>query len=596
MKILQKTFYYFFVFTAIFLCLGIFGLVVPKALAVSPGDLIKSPNSSAVYYVGEGNTKYVFPNGTTYLTWYPDFSLVNTVTQETLQNYETSGNVVARAGTKLIQFVTINPDGTMYVDDPKVYALEPNGVKRWLTTAYLAQQLYGTNWETKIYGCPNYLIDNYPTGADLIYAAYPEGSLVKQSGSSTVYYINSDGQKQNVTGAGFTANLFHDEFVNITSLSLDNYPNGTTISANVPALTILAGNTPINQVNNSYYVALSGNDNNTGTLTSPFRTISQAATVAQASDVIYIRGGTYDESVTPPNSGSVDNYITFTNYPGETVYVKGTTGYTFYLDNVDYIKINGLKISRGLGSGPKVIPAYTPYLGTMPHGAGIKIFWADHNIITNNDIYDNDIGILVSEGGLDINNTFPSTYNQIINNTIHHNGEAGIRIKRADYTTVDSNTIYNNGIQGNNVFSELTQGIAFYCSINTTITNNTIYGNSQHAIINYAGTNSETCDASNSYIANNILAQTLTFNTTNPLFANKKIVLNIAEKEITDSSNVYKNNTFYNGSLGNDIVTWGVNNTGTIGEAMTLAEFNAAANALNSESGLGNIEVVTNPI
>ncbi len=157
----QKTFPYFLVFVLVFFGFALFGLTVPKALAVTPGDLIKAPDSTAVYYIGEGNTKYVFPNGTTYSTWYPDFSLVQTVTTETLQGYNTVGNVKARAGTKLIQFVAINADGTMYVDDPKVYALEPNGVRRWVTTALIAQQLYGSNWETKIYGCPNYLID-YP--------------------------------------------------------------------------------------------------------------------------------------------------------------------------------------------------------------------------------------------------------------------------------------------------------------------------------------------------------------------------------------------------------------------------------------------------
>lgn len=132
---------------------------------------------------------------------------------------------------------------------------------------------------------------------------------------------------------------------------------------------------------------------------------------------------------------------------------------------------------------------------------------------------------------------------------------------------------------------------AFCC-----ITNNTVYGDSSSAIDNYAGTNQDTCDASAVLIANNILSQTLSRDTINYLYANKKIVLVIAEKEATDISHVYKNNTFYNGSIGNDIVTWGVNNTNTVGLAMTLAEFNAAANALNSESGVGNIEVATNPI
>jgi len=566
------------------------------AKAITAGDLIKAPNSTAVYYVGADNKKYVFPNGTTYSTWYPDFSTVLTVTAETLQSYETSGNVVARAGTKLIQFVTINPDGTMYVDDPKVYTLEPNGVKRWLTTAYLAQQLYGYNWETKIYGCPNYLIDNYPLGADITSAIYPEGSLVKQSGNADIYYINGESQKQLVTASGFTANLFQNQYVITTSLCLTCYSTGTTISGNVPEITTLAGGTSINQPNNSYYVATNGNDNNAGTLTSPFRTISQAATIAQAGDIIYIRGGTYDETITPPNSGTENNYITFTVYPGETATVRGTTGYVFYLDGVDYIKIDGLKIMRGLGAAVKTISAYQPYQGTIAHGAGIKLFGADYNIITNNDIYDNDIGIYFSEGGPDINSVTPAAYNQIINNDIHHNGEAGMRIKRSDYTIIDSNQTYNNGLTTNNVFSEYSPGIIYYCTINATITNNISYGNSTMAIHNYAGTAEESCDASGTLIKNNIFVQTTPHPIPDLIYTGKKVVMSIALKEITDSTHIYRQNTFYTGATGNEIIAWGVNNTALIGQVVTLSNFNSLANVLNSDSGVENTEASTNPI
>lgn len=74
----------------------------------------------------------------------------------------------------------------------------------------------------------------------------------------------------------------------------------------------------------SYYVSTTGNDTTgAGTLASPWRTIQKASTVATAGDTVYIRSGTYRETVTPTNSGTVGNPITYTAYNNESVTVSG---------------------------------------------------------------------------------------------------------------------------------------------------------------------------------------------------------------------------------------------------------------------------------
>ena len=73
----------------------------------------------------------------------------------------------------------------------------------------------------------------------------------------------------------------------------------------------------------SYYVATNGNNSANGSLATPFKTIQQAASVMVAGDTCYIRAGTYRETVTPVNSGTSLNPITFTNYNGEPVLVSG---------------------------------------------------------------------------------------------------------------------------------------------------------------------------------------------------------------------------------------------------------------------------------
>ena len=61
----------------------------------------------------------------------------------------------------------------------------------------------------------------------------------------------------------------------------------------------------------SYYVSTSGSDGAPGSLGSPFRTIQQAANVAQPGDTVLVRAGTYRETVTPARSGTSGKPITY---------------------------------------------------------------------------------------------------------------------------------------------------------------------------------------------------------------------------------------------------------------------------------------------
>jgi len=75
----------------------------------------------------------------------------------------------------------------------------------------------------------------------------------------------------------------------------------------------------------TYYVAPTGSDSNSGTLSSPFKSITKAQSVASSGDTVYLRGGTYS-SFTIAGSDSNYNYvhqisksgIHYTAYPGET--------------------------------------------------------------------------------------------------------------------------------------------------------------------------------------------------------------------------------------------------------------------------------------
>jgi len=74
-----------------------------------------------------------------------------------------------------------------------------------------------------------------------------------------------------------------------------------------------------------YHVSPSGLDGNPGSASRPFKTISAAAAIAQAGDVLTVHEGVYRERVNPPRGGISENKrIVYQAAPGETVVIKGS--------------------------------------------------------------------------------------------------------------------------------------------------------------------------------------------------------------------------------------------------------------------------------
>ncbi len=83
----------------------------------------------------------------------------------------------------------------------------------------------------------------------------------------------------------------------------------------------------LNSFSSTYYVAPSasgGDDDNAGTFAAPFETITHALTQLSAGDILYIREGTYRETITITQDGSSGNVITIQNYNNEVVTIDGT--------------------------------------------------------------------------------------------------------------------------------------------------------------------------------------------------------------------------------------------------------------------------------
>jgi plastocyanin len=123
----------------------------------SPGDLIKGTSFSAVYYYASNGKRYVFPNEKTYFTWYTDFSGVRTLSDAQLGVIPIGGNVTYKPGVKMVKITT----------DPKVYAVDRNGILRHVASEELAETLYGLNWQGDIEDVPDAFFTNYRIGTTI---------------------------------------------------------------------------------------------------------------------------------------------------------------------------------------------------------------------------------------------------------------------------------------------------------------------------------------------------------------------------------------------------------------------------------------------
>ncbi|MBE7525160.1 hypothetical protein KJZ71_05160 [Patescibacteria group bacterium] len=127
-------------------------------VALSPGDLITSNQTQAVYYYAPDGRRYVFPNEKTYFTWYPDFSTVKVIDHGRLSTLPLGrSNVTYRPGVKMVKITT----------DPRTYVVERGGILRHVTSEELAKTLYGTNWKDKIEDVPDAFFSNYKVGTQI---------------------------------------------------------------------------------------------------------------------------------------------------------------------------------------------------------------------------------------------------------------------------------------------------------------------------------------------------------------------------------------------------------------------------------------------
>lgn len=79
----------------------------------------------------------------------------------------------------------------------------------------------------------------------------------------------------------------------------------------------------LNDSQREWFVSPTGSDSNDGSRAAPYLTFTRAVQALLPGDTLWLRSGTYRETLTPLRSGAPGNPITFAAYPGETATLSG---------------------------------------------------------------------------------------------------------------------------------------------------------------------------------------------------------------------------------------------------------------------------------
>ncbi len=135
-----------------------------------------------------------------------------------------------------------------------------------------------------------------------------------------------------------------------------------------------------------------------------YRTLKGAVAAAQAGDTVLLRGGTFQEALSPPRSGDFHNYISFKSHPGETATLSGVNEPAIFLLRRSFLIIEGLAVADVLGWGRvessyNIIFRNNRFSVATAHGTtgGLKFVKSHSNFIVNNTFDEGNDSLVLQE-------------------------------------------------------------------------------------------------------------------------------------------------------------------------------------------------------
>jgi parallel beta-helix repeat protein len=320
-----------------------------------------------------------------------------------------------------------------------------------------------------------------------------------------------------------------------------------------------------------YYVATDGNDANPGGQSQPFRTIKKGVSVLKAGDTLYLRQGTYNESIEPaamqiPSGTSWTNAITIAGYSGEMAIITSINIQdNFDLSVAAFLIFNNLKMSnyRVAGSSHHIRLIDSEVDGKGQVGSNNLVMIIEGT--TNHEV----IRCRVHGAEPGAYGFYIKAQNMLIEgNEIYNNGGYGIHLYASGHNDVNNNIVRNNIIYGNG-FSDGPRGLSVGAVIIASGNNNQFYNNIVYSNTGTAVSVAYTNGGTNNQIYNNTV------------YGNTGIGIEI---NTSAPQTVVRNNIVYGN--GNVIVDWGATGTVQSSNLTTNPQFvNASAHDFSLQAG-----------
>ena len=259
------------------------------------------------------------------------------------------------------------------------------------------------------------------------------------------------------------------------------------------ALSVLA--TSVQAAN--YYVSPTGSDTDPGTLAAPWRTLAKANKTSRAGDTVYLRAGNYPEMLSPTNSGTAAQPITYKAYGREFVNIEGSDSAKAAAEwSTSFISLENLSIRkarhapgynnnvviRGNGNLLKNCRVVSPQSAVAVHDEGVFErginLMGSYNRIENSEVANMTVGVALSGGH----------HNVVSGNRIHDSYLDAIRVgAQRGSTLIEDNRLWgskvSDGIQFN-PSSDLPEAIQQRDTSNcrVVIRRNVIFDNAENGI------------------------------------------------------------------------------------------------------------------
>jgi parallel beta-helix repeat protein len=188
-------------------------------------------------------------------------------------------------------------------------------------------------------------------------------------------------------------------------------------------------------VTGAFYVSPTGNDANSGTSSSPWKTIQKAANTLTAGQTVIVNAGTYSERVKITRSGNSGSVITFQ--------AQGTVVMQGFNIAANYIKVAGFEMANSPGTG----------WSDRSNGSGVYLA-GSNNEISGNYIHDTPAAGIYFTGS--------SNNNNVSSNRIAYAVECGIYVSGSGNLLASNDISHTRDVGGSDA-----DGIRFFGSGNT---------------------------------------------------------------------------------------------------------------------------------